>query len=156
MSGPLRSHEAAARLGRRLGIGAFVAIVGGFTLVCSFQIVAQVWAPPAPLAEGCAPTVAKLRSTLSRARALSRRAAPEREALRTFRENLGPAWQSLPALRKLCPRSERARLDALEALRFAEENAVRYRSHELTGRRARVEALWGNRGAGDSGRRHGR
>lgn len=156
MRGHLESSKGVARWGGRLGLGAFIAVVGSFTLLCAFQIAAQVWAPSPPLTEACAPAMGRLRSTLARARALARRAAPEREALTTFRETLGPAWQSLPALRRLCSTSERARLNALEALRFAEENAVRYRSHELTRHRAQVEALWGRGAPEDGGRPHRR
>ncbi|HMJ13842.1 MAG TPA: hypothetical protein VK524_20635 [Polyangiaceae bacterium] len=137
--------EATRRLGRRLGIALFALLLSSFTLVCSFQIVRDVWFPSeGPAVGSCRGGIRSLVSAVERARnAAAAENGDERAALSRFRAKLAPEWQSLPAVEHACEKDQQAR-DALRdvvELRFAEEHAVRYEAVALARLRRRVQAL---------------
>jgi hypothetical protein len=137
--------EASRRLGRRIGIGLFAIMLSAFTLVCSAQIVIQVWFPKTESsAASCSAGIRSLVTAVERARqAAAAEDGDERAALSRFRAKLGPEWRSLPAVERACETNPSTR-DALRdvvQLRFAEEHAVRYEAVALARLRRRVKAL---------------
>ncbi|HLV22414.1 MAG TPA: hypothetical protein VKZ49_16085 [Polyangiaceae bacterium] len=134
--------ERIRRRGRRAGILVFALLVGGFTVVCSIQIIVQVWdlggsGAVAP-GIGCREGVSDLLTAIRRARrGAAAETGGEHAALQRFRQALGPEWQLRPALDEHCaqdPAAQRA-LKAIDRVRYAEEHAVRYESADLARRR---------------------
>jgi hypothetical protein len=143
MTRPSRSR--ARRLGRRLGILALAAFVAIPTAIWTIQIMKAVWAPPSgPAPESCATGLRGLLHALERARSAAHEAgAGEQRSLAAFRAALLPEWGSRPALQGVC-RSEPKRLGILkeiDALRYAEEHAIRYEAGALAGQRWRAREL---------------
>jgi len=143
MTRPARSR--AKRLGRRLGILALATFVSVPTAIWSFQIMKAVWAPPAgPAPASCAAGITGLLHALERARAAAHHAsAGEQKNLAAFRAALLPEWESRPALVPAC-RAEPNRLAVLkeiDALRYAEEHAIRYEAGALSGQRRRAREI---------------
>jgi hypothetical protein len=135
--------ETARRRGRRLGIGVFMAIVGVITAIWSVQIILQVWNPPPAPAADCREGVASLLRALERARASAASSNQERDRVQRFRAALKPEWAAELTLADRC-RSDAElshALDAIRALRYEEEQAVRNPAAELAAKRGRVEAL---------------
>jgi hypothetical protein len=143
MTRPSRSR--ARRLGRRLGIVGLAAFVSVPTAVFTYQIMKAVWDPPSgPAPASCAEGMSGLLLALDRARsAASRASAGEQKNLAEFRAALLPEWGSRPALDPLCGNGarERADLKEIDALRYAEEHAIRYEASALAGQRRRAREL---------------
>jgi hypothetical protein len=134
-----------ARLGRRIGLLVFALPVAGATALWTAQIIDQVfWPDSGPAAAECRTGVLALDQAVRRARrAAEDESHGERPALKRFREALEPEWQSRPALSAAC-RSDPAALRALsdlDALRYAEEHAVRYEAVALAKQRRRSDAI---------------
>jgi acyl-CoA synthetase (NDP forming) len=134
----------AARLGRRLGIALFAALVSIPTVVWSLQIMKVVWSPSrGPEPESCQKGQLGLLRAVGRAReAAGRAASGERESLARFRDALAPEWDSRPNLDELCrAANERTNLQQIDSLRYAEEHAVRYEATALARDRKRARDL---------------
>jgi hypothetical protein len=133
------------RLGRRLGIGVFAVLVSVPTAVWTFQImIALFFRPPGRAPASCNRGLLDLLHGLDRARLAARvQGEGERASLARFRGALDPEWNSRPALDALCGPEPRdvARLRELDALRYAEEHAVRYEATALAGQRQRAREL---------------
>jgi hypothetical protein len=134
-----------ARIGRRLGILVFAIPVAAATALWTSQILRQVfWPEPGALPSGCRTGVLALDQAIRRARrAAADEPNGERPALARFREALSPEWKSREALASAC-RGDRPALDALaelDALRYAEEHAVRYEAVALAKQRRRSDAI---------------
>lgn len=104
-----------------------------------------VWDPPSgPPPASCAAGMSGLLQALDRARAAARMSnAGERKNLAQFRAGLLPEWESRPALEPLCEAEPRLRhlLKEVDALRYAEEHAIRYEAGALAGQRWRAREL---------------
>lgn len=142
---PTDPAERARRIGRRVGVIIFAAIMTTFTAVCAAQILRQVWAPhAAPTTLGCRDGLVALIRAVDRARlAAAENAGDEATALQRFRAALEPEWSMRPALDARCEGEKWAKhaLVDVDQLRFAEEHAVRYEAGGLARRRRRVQAL---------------
>jgi len=134
-----------ARLGRRLGILAFAVLVASVTANWSFQILRQVfWAESPPRAVSCREGLLELERAIARARsAAAFEARGERAALASFRDALEPEWHYRGAVAQACREDAlgRAALSELDALRYAEEHAVRYEAGAVAAQRRRAEAI---------------
>jgi hypothetical protein len=143
MARPGRSR--ARRLGRRIGIGVFAALVAIPTLLWTYQIMLALFFPdPGPRPASCLAGTRGLLEGLERARVAARvESAGERQSLARFRMALGPAWEGRAELDALCSQSqkERDRLREIDALRYAEEHAVRYEATALAHQRQRAREL---------------
>jgi len=133
------------RLGRRLGIGVFGLIVGGATAIWTIQILYAVFAPPVlAVATECRSGTRDLLSAIRRASlAAAAESGDERAALGRFRAALEPEWSRRASLDSLCQKDAKAQaaLAEIDALRYAEEHAVRYEAVGLAPQRRRVQAL---------------
>lgn len=122
----------------------FALLVAVPTAVWSIQIMLAVWSPPpgAPVA-GCREGLAGLLRGVERARAAAEREqGGERRATERFRSSLSPEWDARATLSGLCTSPEESEmLGAIDALRYAEEHAVRYEATALSEQRARGRAL---------------
>lgn len=143
MPGP--TPPKAARLGRRLGIALFAALVSVPTAVWSFQIMKVVWSPSrGPEPQSCRTGQLGLLRAVERARSAAAGLAEssERESLARFRDALAPEWNSRPNLDDLCRgQRERSILGEIDSLRYAEEHAVRYEATALARDRKRARDL---------------
>jgi len=135
----------ARRLGRRIGILLFALLVAVPTVMWTRQIMMALFYPePGPRAESCKAGLVGLLQGLEHARGAATAAGPgERESLERFRAALGPAWQGRGELDSLCARSAKGegRLREIDALRYAEEHAVRYEATALAHQRQRAHQL---------------
>jgi len=135
----------ARRLGRRIGVAVFSVCVSVPTLVWTLQIMdALFFSPPGVAPASCAIGLRDLLHAVDRARLAARlEHAGERKSLARFRAALEPEWGSRPALDGLCQAIPRdvARLREVDALRYAEEHAVRYEATALAGQRQRAREL---------------
>ncbi|HYQ41823.1 MAG TPA: hypothetical protein VER11_07640 [Polyangiaceae bacterium] len=135
-----------ARLGRRIGIAVFGLIIGGATAVWTIQILYAVFAPPVlAVAKDCRGGSRDLLSAVRRASiAAAAESGDERAALGRFRAALEPEWSRRASLDSLCRTDPKARaaLAEIDALRYAEEHAVRYEAVGLAPQRRRVQALY--------------
>ena len=142
---PLSRTEARRRLGRRIGLGLFAVLLSAFTIVCSGQIILQVWFPRSEATiQSCRSGIQSLVTAVERARrAAAAENGDERAALARFRAQLAPEWQRLPAVERACEADGEAggALRDVVELRFAEEHAVRYEAVALARLRRRVKAL---------------
>lgn len=133
-----------ARLGRRVGLLVFAFLVAGITAAWTLQIVRQVWFPVAgePVAD-CRSGVLALLSSVQRARAAASEASGEGAALERFRRTLLPEWNTREALVSACQGDRKAEqaLFHLDALRYAEEHAVRYEAVSLAEQRRQTDAI---------------
>lgn len=134
--------DRAQRLGRRLGIALYSAILSAFVLICGTQVMYQGFTSPrTPKASDCRSGVHGLIAALRRARqAAASEETGERASLARFRQALLPEWQSRGNLSDSCGADPWARdaLSALDRLRYAEEHAVRYESVDLAPSRRQV------------------
>jgi len=139
------SAPRAARLGRRLGIAVFAALVSVPTLVWTLEIMRVVWSPSrGPEPASCKTGLLALLRAVDRARAAAAGHAEssERASLARFREALAPEWNSRPNLDDLCQaEAERRILREIDSLRYAEEHAVRYEATALARDRKRARDL---------------
>ena len=138
-----RRRSPASR-GRTVAAITFGLLVSAFTVVCSVQIMRQVWAPErVPSVLSCRDGVLALSAALDRARDGAAAELGEREGLARFREALQPEWATLPALEDRC-RSDvqgRAALQALVRLRYTEEDGLRLEAGELSRLRRKLSHL---------------
>jgi len=143
MARPGRSR--ARRLGRRLGIGVFALLVAVPTLVWTRQIMLSLFYPePGTAPPSCRAGLLGLLQGLERARMAARTESEgERQSLERFRAALGPAWEGRGSLDALCEREPKDgnRLREIDALRYAEEHAVRYEATALAHQRRRAREL---------------
>ena len=156
-SGPMPSENQRIsrlrRTGRRVGIAVFGVIVVSFTAILTIQILKAVFAPPnVTVATECRGGARGLLVAVRRARlAAASESGDERAALARFRAALEPEWDSRASLDSVCgsdPKT-RAALAEIDALRYAEEHAVRYEAVGLAPQRRRVQALYETLFAGD-------
>ena len=140
------------RLGRRIGIAVFGLIVSGATATWTIQILYAVFAPPvSTVAKECHGGSRDLLTAVRRASlAAAAESGDERAALSRFRAALEPEWSTRASLDSVCAadRQARAALVEIDALRYAEEHAVRYEAMGLAPQRRRVQALYQFDGAG--------
>lgn len=138
-----QSRGAIERRGRLFGIALFGLLVGGFTLVCSAQIIHEVWFRTVQVDVSCRGGVAGLIRALDRARSAAADANGEARALEHFRQALKPEWLERPGLTAACggDKSALSALKALDQLRYAEEHAVRYEAVGLARQRRLVQEL---------------
>jgi hypothetical protein len=146
----LRSEKAdralrARRRGRRAGVILFGALVVTPTALWTYQILTQVFGDSqGRSAEGCRAGLAGLLGALHRARAAAAaETGDERAALMRFRAALEPEWRGRATTESACrgDAPARAALSEVDALRYAEEHAVRYDAVGLAPQRRRVQAL---------------
>lgn len=145
----MSDRDRAARRGRRLGIIAFTIPVAGITAIWTAQIIRQVWfpdpGPPGPRPEvACRQAVLQLTSAVARARqAAAQEPGGERMALQRFRAALVPEWRGRTQVGSVCSGDKLAEdaLERLDALRYAEEHAVRYEAVALAEQRRRTDAI---------------
>jgi hypothetical protein len=134
------------RLGRRIGIAVFALIVGGATAIWTIQILYAVFAPPVlAVAKECNSGSRDLLTAVRRASlAAAAESGDERAALARFRAALEPEWSRRASLDSLCREDPKAKaaLAEIDALRYAEEHAVRYEAVGLAPQRRRVQALY--------------
>jgi hypothetical protein len=134
------------RLGRRLGIAIFGLIISGATIAWSIQILYAVFAPPVlAVAKECRGGTRDLLIAVRRASlAAAAETGDERAALGRFRAALEPEWSTRASLDSVCrtDRQAQAALAEIDALRYAEEHAVRYEAVGLAPQRRRVQALY--------------
>jgi hypothetical protein len=135
----------ARRTGRRAGIAIFGAIMVTFTAVLTLQILRAVFSPDiVAVATKCRPGLRGLVVAVRRARlAAASESGDERAALGRFRSALRPEWDSRASLDEVCASDHQARaaLAEIDALRYAEEHAVRYEAVGLAPQRRKVQAL---------------
>jgi hypothetical protein len=121
------------------------AIVTTFTVVCSVQIVLQVWAPAsAPADVSCREGILQLIGAIRRARVSASKApGGESEELSRFRNALEPEWSTRPGLSAACASDAEAlsSLGDVDRLRYAEEHALRYEALDVAERRQRVSEI---------------
>jgi hypothetical protein len=133
------------RRGRRAGIVLFSLIITAFTVVCSVQVLQQVWAPQGvPTSAPCRTALRGLFTAVERARAAaSQETRGERASVRRFRDALEPEWLSRPALDTQCESdpSMAEGLQLVDWLRYAEEHAARYEATDLADLRRRGTQL---------------
>lgn len=134
-----------ARVGRRLGLLIFALPVAGATAIWTAQIIQQVFAGPVGESpRDCRSAVLGLDRAIRRARqAAADEIHGERPALQRFRDALEPEWRSREAVAHRCQgdRAAIAALSDLDALRYAEEHAVRYEAVALAKQRRRSDAI---------------
>jgi hypothetical protein len=136
--------EVVAKRGRRVGIGLFSLIVAGATAIWTYQVLFQVFSTdPSPPGLACGPATVGLARAVQRARAAAAaEGGGERAALERFRTALEPEWNQRKALDDVCGEPKaRAALGEVDALRYAEEHAVRYEALGLGPERLRVQSL---------------
>ncbi|HTQ03701.1 MAG TPA: hypothetical protein VMI54_07580 [Polyangiaceae bacterium] len=143
MTRPARSRV--RRIGRRVGIVLFALCVSVPTLLWTYQIMMEIFfRPTGPAPATCDVGLLSLLRAVDRARLAARKEnVGERHSLERFRAALDPEWNSRPALDSLCraaPENAR-RLREVDALRYAEEHAVRYEATALAGQRQRAREL---------------
>jgi hypothetical protein len=138
------SSNPTARFGRRVGIIAFAIPVAGITAIWSFQILGVVFATAPEATVGCNEGLLGLERAVRRARqAAAGEPNGERAALERFRTALRPEWDRRPGLERACDgdRRTRATLREIDALRYAEEHAVRYEAGAVADQRRRTDDL---------------
>jgi len=144
--------EQARRRGRRLGIAAYVILLSAFVVTASAEVLHQGFMEqPEDSTLSCRDGLRSLIKALSRARrATASEILGERAAVERFRHALEPEWSERAAIGRNCRKDAWARhsLVTIDALRYAEEHAVRYESVDLAPNRWRVrkieQALWPN------------
>jgi hypothetical protein len=143
MARPARSRG--RRIGRRIGLALFAAFVSVPTVIWTLQIMRALFFPPlGPTFSSCESGLRGLLQALERARLAGRsEELGERESMDRFRAALLPEWNQRPGLAALCQQSatDGERLRSIDALRYAEEHAVRYEATALAGQRQRARKL---------------
>jgi len=132
------------RLGRRAGIIAFALPVAGITALWSLQILTVVFGSAPAGNVDCREGLLGLDRAVQRAReAAAREPNGERAALERFRAALSPEWDARPGLDGACrgDRSTASLLREIDALRYAEEHAVRYEAGAVAAQRRRTGDL---------------
>jgi hypothetical protein len=144
---PAASEQLARRpLGPRIAAVGFLGFVIPWVFYISAQIVVQVLWPdvvPSPWA-GCSEGRRGLAASLERAAREAEENDDPDEALRRFRTSISTDWRHVEGVRTTCSTpDDRRALDALERLRYAEENAVRREVSSLARLRREVSATLG-------------
>jgi hypothetical protein len=134
------------RNGRRAGIVVFSLIVVAATATWTTEILLAVFKPKVlAVATECRTGTRQLLLAVRRARmAAASETGDERAALARFRASLEPEWSTRTGLDAVCradPKAQAA-LTEIDALRYAEEHAVRYEAVGLAPQRRRVQALY--------------
>ena len=132
------------RLGRRAGIIAFAIPVAGITALWSLQILTVVFGSHPAGSASCREGLLALDRAVARARdAAAREPNGERAALERFRAALSPEWDERPGLDAACRGDRRTAslLREIDALRYAEEHAVRYEAGAVADQRRRTGDL---------------
>jgi hypothetical protein len=133
------------RTGRRVGTLIFGLIMVLAIASWTYQILRAVFAPPiVTVAAECRAGARGLLVAVRRARlAGASESGDERAALGRFRAALDPEWNSRASLDTVCLSDAKthAALAEIDALRYAEEHAVRYEAVGLAPQRRRVQAL---------------
>ena len=115
-----------------------------FTVVCSVQIMQQVWAPEGVASElPCRAGVLSLIAALDRATESTASDAAGREGIVQFRQALEPEWGAAPTFRARCkndPTAEKALGVALR-LRYTAEDSLRLEKAELSRLRRKLGLL---------------
>src|SRR5688572_26143997 len=130
MPAPVGQNARARRRGSRIALVFFGVLVSAATAIWTVQIIHQVWWPPfheSPV--DCGSGLAGLANAVTRARlAAARESGDERAALDRFRRALEPEWTTRSGVEARCQGDPEAltSLRDLDALRYAEEHAVRY------------------------------
>ena len=136
------SAASTARIGRRAGIIAFAIPVAGLTALWSFQILRVVFAAPSDQGvTDCHAGVFGLERAVRRARdAAASEPNGERAALSRFRTALAPEWDLREGVEAACANDAPglAALKEIDALRYAEEHAVRYEAGAVAAQRRRT------------------
>jgi len=132
--------------GRRIVYAAFTIAVFIFVCVLLVEITSQAFAETYADDQGaqCAPGLQELMGAVERARAAScRTEMDEEQAVIAFGAALQPEWSRVGAIRKACEgdRHRLETLDAIQYLRYAEENTVRRESSELASVRRKAREL---------------
>jgi hypothetical protein len=134
----------ARRIGRQAGIVVFALLVAIPTAAWSIQIMVAVWSPKVLVTPAsCRQGLDGLVTAIERARAAAEREeGGERRATELFRSSLSPEWVARAGLETLCSgREDSEMLRAIDALRYAEEHAVRYEATALSEQRARGRVI---------------
>jgi hypothetical protein len=138
--------ERVRRRGRGAGWLVFSLIITAFTVICSVQVLAQVWSPNVvPTDEACHTALGGLLNAIERARAeAARETRGERAAVQRFRRALDPEWAHRAALDGKCRDDElHHALELIDWLRYAEEHAVRYEALDVAHLRREAALLMG-------------
>jgi hypothetical protein len=118
--------------------------VAGITAIWSLQILRVVFGGAEQAQVGCREGLLGLESAIHRARqAAAREPDGERAALASFRRALSPEWDLRSGLEHACNTDPKTRAALLEidALRYAEEHAVRYEAGAVAAQRRRTNDL---------------
>jgi hypothetical protein len=133
------------RLGRRVGLLAFSTILTTFVAVAGAQVLVQGFSPPTaePRVASCRDGLRALLSSLERARSAPGTEDNERKRLGRFRTALLPEWQWRTGIEGFCASDPFALrgLNALDRLRYAEEQAVRNAAYDLAPSRREVDRM---------------
>lgn len=133
------------RLSRRIAIALFAVLVSVPTLLWTYQIMLALFYPePGHRPASCQEGLRGLLGGLERARIAARvETEGERQSLARFREALAPEWNGRSELDALCAPTPKntGRLREIDALRYAEEHAVRYEATALAHQRQRAREL---------------
>jgi hypothetical protein len=138
--------ERVRRRGRRAGWLVFSLLIIAFTVICSVQVLAQVWAPTVVHTdEQCPAALSGLLNAIERARAeAALETRGERAAVQRFRRALNPEWTHRAALDETCRDAEQHHaLELIDWLRYAEEHAVRYEALDVAHLRREASLLMG-------------
>lgn len=134
------------RTGRRVAIGLLFTFLAAFVTAVTLQLTLQVFfrsAPSPATFASCRDGTRALYASVRRAVTEAEGETDVPEALSRFRAALAPDWDQVEHVRKLCAASgsdsDRASLDAVERLRYAEEHAVRREAASLEHLRKQVE-----------------
>jgi hypothetical protein len=146
MSGTDQEREKLRRKARRWVQAIYVVFIMVFVAALLVEVTVQalVRSPGQESAGQCASGIVSLMNALEHARsAACKTEVTEEQALTVFRGNLEPAWSKLSTIRRACEDSKAniETLDAVEYLRYAEENAVRRESSELADLRRQAREL---------------
>ncbi|MCS6900761.1 MAG: hypothetical protein RMJ98_11450 [Myxococcales bacterium] len=155
MQPPTLTEDTPPRLGRKIALTIFYGLVVVFTLGAAVQISVQVYSSDAPWEGGCPAGLRMLARSIQEAQRASEGAdLATEEALQQFRRTLATGWNARNAIERSCKASGDRRLldtfDAIERLRYAEENAMRREGHDLVPLRRRVQVLLGELPGGAS------
>ena len=148
-----------AKLGRKVAFVVYLAFAGFLAVASVWQITRHVFFPSsadAPPFSSCRDGLAALYQAIERGRLAAEHGPDDGEeaALLRFRETVAPDWRHRDAVAELCrsaPQEISAR-DAIERLRYAEENAVRREAGDLAPLRRKVQAIVDHDLAPDAGK----
>lgn len=138
------SRQSGRSRARIAGNAVFGLAVATLTAVFSVQIIDQAWSTGSPESDlRCREGLRGLLGALDRARQSAAQQDGELRAVSAFRQELGDAWRHTPTLRLVCATDAAAAtlLERIDALRYAEEQAVRNDARELAKQRRSVQQL---------------